>query len=93
MWADTPGMGMSDIPDTSEVDNPIKDTLEKFSSRSIRYENNGNYALPQTDGVIPLISYYGAATQTDNPPMMNRLDNPTLFAELVLVLSVEPKTE
>ena len=78
--------GIDDIATTSETDNPLKEVIKGLNSRSTDYKNNGRYALPSTDGVIPLVSYYGAAI--DAPPMMTD-DNLPLIAELVLVLDAQ----
>ena len=78
---------MFDITSTSEIGNPLKEAMKGLNSRSTDYKNNGRYALPGTDGVIPLVSYYGAAI--DGPPMMTNADDLPLIAELVLVFTVE----
>ena len=66
-----------DIPITTESDNPIKSLRVPV----VRYGNGGDYALPQTNGDVPLISIYEQNIEGEKQ---------TLVAELVLVLTARP---
>ncbi len=56
--------------------NPIKN----LQFRLTRYGSGGEYALPQTNGDIPLITTYGASKDNEEPP---------IIAELVLVITAK----
>ena len=82
------GPGMDDIPTTSETDNPLKGVLKGLNSYSIRYGKGSNYALPQPNGDIPLMTLFGPGKNTE-PGMMTPAEETPIIAELVLVLTAK----
>ena len=62
---------------SNEIENPLKDLKFEITRTSA----GAGYALPKTNGDIPLISLYTVAENFDHPP--------TLTAEIVLVLTAE----
>ena len=82
------GTSMDDIPLTSEIDNPFKDVLKGLNSYSMSYGKGSDYALPQPNGDIPLITLFGPGKNTE-PGMMTAAEETPIIAELVLVLTAE----
>ena len=67
----TPANLLKELRDLSDL---------KYRFQIISYGNGGDYALPQANGDIPLITVYGKDSG----------DEPTLTGELILVLTYKP---